>query len=257
MYIDLNSDLGEAFGSWNMGDDAAMLAVVSSANVACGFHAGDPLVMRRTCIAAKLARVGVGAHPGYPDLVGFGRRRLDCSPEEVAADVAYQVAALLGVAKSVGAKVTHVKPHGALYNVIAKDALLATAVAKAIKEVAPQLPVLTLPGSAMVTAAQQVGIRVVTEAFADRAYNADGSLVDRRITGAVLHDIDLICERMVLLATEHVISAIDGTEIELSAQSICVHGDTPGAVRIAQAVRAALETAGVEVRGLGRRVVPL
>ncbi|MDR0435871.1 MAG: LamB/YcsF family protein [Propionibacteriaceae bacterium] len=252
MRIDMNSDLGEAFGSWTMGDDEAMLAIVTSANVACGFHAGDPLVLRRTCEAAARAKVGVGAHPGYPDLVGFGRRRLDCTPEEVAADVAYQVAALVGVAKSVGAKVTHVKPHGALYNVIAKDATLARAVAGAIAEVAPKLAVLTLPGSAMAAEAQALGLRVVAEAFADRAYNADGSLVDRRVGGAVLHDIDHICERMVMLATTGVIETVAGQQIELAAESICVHGDTPGAVAIAQAVRAALETAGVQVLGLWR-----
>jgi UPF0271 protein len=244
--------MGEGFGAYTLGDDEALLRVVTSANVACGFHAGDPLVMRRTCVAAATAGVGVGAHPSFRDLAGFGRRVLDCSPEEIAADVAYQIAALVGVARSAGATVTHVKPHGALYNLIAHDETRARAVARAIVEVAPELAVLTLPGCVMAHEASALGLRVVPEAFADRGYNSDGSLVSRKLPGAVLHDTDAICARMVRLATTGQIETVDGHVISLQAESICVHGDTPGAVAIATALRSALESAGVWVAGLAR-----
>lgn len=245
--IDLNSDLGESYGAWRMGDDAAMLEVVSSANVACGFHAGDPAGILRTVKAAAHRGVAIGAHVSYPDLAGFGRRDMDIAPADLTADVVYQIGALTGLATAVGAEVRYVKPHGALYNRIAVDAVQAAAVIAALKAVDPTLVLMGLAGAPILDQARAAGLAVVAEAYADRAYTPAGHLVPRREAGAVLHDVPLIAARMVRLATEGVVEAIDGSVIRIDAQSICVHGDSPGAVAIAREVRGRLEAAGIAI----------
>ncbi|GAA3320182.1 LamB/YcsF family protein [Arthrobacter ramosus] len=246
--IDLNSDVGESFGNWTMGDDAAVFRYVSSANVACGFHAGDPSTIAGTCREAVAAGVTIGAHVGYRDLAGFGRRFLDCSATELADDVLYQLGALQALAHAAGSEIKYVKPHGALYNTIVHHEVHAQAVVDAVHAFSPGLPLLLLPGSVALAKAEAKGLRGVVEAFADRAYNADGTLVSRREEGAVLHDHAAITENMVRLATEGKIVARDGSVLNVHAESICVHGDTPGAVAMAAAVRAGLEAAGVTVR---------
>ncbi|WP_247041645.1 LamB/YcsF family protein [Arthrobacter rhizosphaerae] len=247
-FIDLNSDVGESFGNWTMGDDAAIFRHVSSANVACGFHAGDPSTIAQTCRDAVAAGVTIGAHVGYRDLAGFGRRFLDCSAMELADDVLYQLGALQALAKAAGSDVKYVKPHGALYNAIVHHEVHAQAVVDAVHAFSPGLPLLLLPGSVALRKAEVRGLRALSEAFADRAYNPDGTLVSRREEGSVLHDHDEITRNMVRLATEGKIVARDGSILEVQADSICVHGDTAGAVAMAGAVRAGLEAAGVTVR---------
>lgn len=247
-HIDLNSDLGESFGPWKMGDDAAMLEIVTSANIACGFHAGDPAGILRVLEEAARRGVSVGAHVGYRDLVGFGRRNIEPSDAELTADTLYQIGALRGLAQAAGTRVTYVKPHGALYNTMAHDARQADAVIAAIKAVDPSLVLMALAGAPVVEQAREAGLAVVCEAFADRAYKPDGGLVSRSEAGAVLHDPDLIAERMDQLATEGRIRAIDGTEIAIEAQSICVHGDTPAAVDIARNLRDALLGRGLTLK---------
>lgn len=245
--IDLNSDVGESFGSYTLGDDAAIFRSVSSANVACGFHGGDPSIIARTCRDAVSAGITVGAHVAYRDLAGFGRRFLDCSPTELADDVLYQIGGLEAMARTAGTAVRYVKPHGALYNTIVHHTAHARAVVDAVKAYDPQLPLLLLPGSVAAEIAAGEGMRVVTEAFADRAYTPEGTLLSRREDGAVLHDEHQVAARMVRLATEGVLTAVDGTELRMEAASICVHSDTPGAVAMAAAVRAGLEEAGVRI----------
>jgi len=247
-FIDLNSDVGESFGSWTLGDDAAVFRHVSSANVACGFHAGDPSTIARTCRDAVAAGVTIGAHVGYRDLAGFGRRFLDCSATELADDVLYQLGALQALAQAAGSEIKYVKPHGALYNTIVHHEVHAQAVVDAVHTFNPGLPLLLLPGAVALRMAESRGLRAVAEAFADRAYNPDGTLVSRREEGAVLHDNEAVARNMVLLATEGKIVARDGSVLDVRADSICVHGDTPGAVAMAGAVRAGLEAAGVTVR---------
>ncbi|WP_406634130.1 LamB/YcsF family protein [Pseudarthrobacter quantipunctorum] len=247
-FIDLNSDVGESFGNWTMGDDAAIFRSVSSANIACGFHAGDPSTIARTCRDAVAAGISIGAHVGYRDLAGFGRRFLDCSPTELADDVLYQLGALEGIARAAGGRISYVKPHGALYNTIVTHQEQAQAVVDAVKAFGGDLPMLLLPGSVALAAAEAAGLRGVAEAFADRAYNPDGTLVSRREPGAVLHDEDVVAANMVRLATEGTIVARDGSTIKTSAESICLHGDTAGAVSMAAAVRRELEAAGVDIR---------
>ncbi|MCP2256866.1 UPF0271 protein [Streptoalloteichus tenebrarius] len=246
--IDLNADLGEGFGNWRMGDDAALLDVVTSANVACGFHAGDPVTMRRTCRLAAERGVSVGAHVGYRDLAGFGRRFVDVAPEELAADVLYQLGALDACARAAGTCVRYVKPHGALYNTLVHHEEQAAAVVDAVREFDPALPVLGLPGAVWLRLAAEAGLPVRHEAFADRAYTPEGTLVSRREPNAVLHDPALIAERGLTLATRGEVVAVDGSVVRLRADSICVHGDTPGAVEAARALRAGLERAGVRPR---------
>ncbi|MCK6095311.1 LamB/YcsF family protein [Micrococcus sp. EYE_162] len=248
MHIDLNSDVGESFGNWTMGDDAAVFQSVSSANVACGFHAGDPSGIVQTCRDAVAAGITIGAHVGYRDLAGFGRRFLDCSPTELADDVLYQLGALEALARSAGGIIRYVKPHGALYNTIVHHQAHAQAVVDAVKAFGGDLPLLLLPGSIALDKAARAGLRGVAEAFADRGYTPDGTLVSRREPGAVLHDEAEVAERMVRLATDGVLRAVDGTDVRVEAESICLHGDTPGAVAMAAAVRAGLESAGVEIR---------
>ncbi|MDP9836423.1 UPF0271 protein [Neorhizobium huautlense] len=248
MNIDINSDLGESFGPWKMGDDSAMLDIVSSANVACGFHAGDPAGILKTVKAAAERGVSIGAHVGYRDLAGFGRRNMDPTSEELIGDVIYQIGALQGLAKAAGTRVTYVKPHGALYNTIAIDARQAKDVIDAILAVDPSLVLMALAGSQLVEQARAAGLTVVAEAFADRAYTPEGNLVSRREKGSVLHDPDLIAERMVRMVKEGVIEAIDGTLTGVDAQSICVHGDSPGAVAMARRLREAFEQSGLAIR---------
>lgn len=246
--IDLNSDVGESFGNWTMGDDDAMFRSVSSANVACGFHAGDPSTITSTCASAVAAGVTIGAHVAYRDLAGFGRRFLDCSPTELADDVLYQIGALDALAHAAGGEVRYVKPHGALYNTIVHHEAHAKAVVDAVKAFGRPLPLLLLPGSVALREAERAGLRGVPEAFADRGYNPDGTLVSRREPNAVLHDHGQIAANMVRLATDGTMTAIDGTVLSLSAESICMHGDTAGAVEISATVRHELEAAGVTIR---------
>ncbi|XAS68836.1 5-oxoprolinase subunit PxpA [Micrococcaceae bacterium Sec5.7] len=245
--MDLNADLGESFGSWTMGDDAAMFPLVTSANVACGFHGGDPVTMLDSCRAAFELDVTVGAHVGYRDLAGFGRRSMDMSFDELFGDVLYQLGALDGVAHAVGASVDYVKPHGALYNRLVHDAEQASAVVAAIQAYDPGLPILGLPGSVLLEQAKEAGHPVFVEAFIDRAYLPDGTLVPRSQEGAVLHDVGAIVERAVRLAVKGEVAAVDGTVVQVRPDSLCIHGDTPGAVGMAVAVRAGLEEAGVEL----------
>lgn len=247
-HIDLNSDLGESFGAWRMGEDATMLKIVSSANVACGFHAGDPAGILATLEQAAKCGVSVGAHVAYPDLAGFGRRNMDVTSAELTADVIYQIGALQGLAKAAGTRVTYVKPHGALYNTIAGDARQADAVIAAMLAVDPTLVMMGLAGASVLDRARDAGLPIVAEAFADRAYTPQGTLVSRREAGAVLHDPDLVAARMLRLATEGVIEAIDGSILQLDAQSICIHGDSPGAVAMAEKVREVLIGGGVGIR---------
>lgn len=246
--IDLNSDLGESYGAWSMGDDAAMLAIVSSANVACGFHAGDPAGIWKTVRAAAAKGVSIGAHVSYPDRVGFGRRDMDVTSGELIADVIYQIGALKGIAAAAGVTVGYVKPHGALYNRIANDPKQGQAVIDGIKAIDPELTLMGLANAPIVDLARNSGLQVVAEAFADRAYTPDGQLVSRRDPGAVLHDAQLIARRMLQLAREGTLEAIDGSTIKIDAQSICVHGDSPGAVAIAQEIRRAFEADGLTIR---------
>lgn len=245
--IDLNSDLGESFGAYRLGNDEAVLESVTSANVACGFHAGDPLVLLKTVKRAKEASVAVGAHPGHPDLMGFGRRTIACTPEEVYAYTLYQIGAAQAASRAQGITLQHVKPHGALYNQAAKDPALAKAIAEAVRDAGEGIILLGLANSAFETAATDAGIPFASEAFADRAYEADGSLVSRKKEGAVIHDAYLAARRVIRMATEGTVEAIDGTVIEMTPQSICLHGDTPEAVEMARTVRNALEEAGVKV----------
>jgi UPF0271 protein len=245
--IDLNADLGEAFGAWRAGDDAALLQVVSSANVACGFHAGDPLVMRRTVAEAASRGVAIGAHPGYPDLMGFGRREMAASADEVTAYVVYQVGALQAFCAAEGTRLRYVKAHGALYNRAARDPATAEALAEGVRLADPSLVLLALAGSAMVSAGRAAGLRVAAEAFVDRAYLATGELVPRTQAGATLHDAEQVAARAVRMAREGTVDAIDGTVLNVRPDSLCVHGDNPDAAAIVRAVRERLGAEGIRV----------
>jgi UPF0271 protein len=245
--VDLNADLGEGFGIWELGDDDAMLEIVTSANIACGFHAGDPLRLAGTCQSAANCGVRVGAQVGYHDLAGFGRRYIDMEPAELTADVIYQIGALQALARTAGTSVGYVKPHGALYNTIVKDRDQARAVAEAVHAFDPALPILGLSGSVFFDEARRLGLRTVAEAFADRAYRPDGQLVSRREKGAVLHDPNQIAERVATMVASGRVTAADGSTIDVEVESVCVHGDSPGAVEIATAVRKRLLADGVEL----------
>lgn len=248
--IDLNSDLGEGFGQWTLGDDDALLDIITSANVACGYHASDASIMRRVCDRAAERGVAIGAQVGYRDLAGFGRRFIDIEAEALTQDVIYQIGALEAFARVAGSRVGYVKPHGALYNAIVHHEEQAVAVVQAVVDYDSALPVLGLPGSVWLRKAEDAGLPVVREAFADRAYTPDGALVSRRLPGSVLHDVDQIAQRCVAIATGRRITDVEGGALTVSADSICVHGDTPGAVEIAHAVKAALVNAGVTVSAL-------
>jgi UPF0271 protein len=247
MRIDLNADLGESYGTWVLGDDAAMLDLVTSANVACGFHAGDPLTLRTTCRYAAERGVVVGAQIGYRDVAGFGRRFIDMEPEELAAEVVYQLGALEAIARVEGTRVSYVKPHGALYNAVVHHEAQAEAVVTAVHAHDPSLPILGLPGGVLLRLAVEVGIRTVTEAFADRGYTSDGRLVSRSEPGALIHDPDVVARRVLRLVTEGVVESVDGVDVEVRADSVCLHGDTPGAVAMARATRTLLVESGVEI----------
>lgn len=246
--IDINSDLGESFGAWSMGDDAAMLDVVTSANVACGFHAGDPAGILRTLKAAAAKNVTIGAHVAYPDKVGFGRRNMDVASDELTADVIYQIGALQGLAKVAGTCVRYVKPHGALYNTIAHDRRQALAVIEAIRAIDANLILVALAGSSLIELARNEGLQCIAEAFADRAYTPQGTLVSRREPGAVLHDPKLVAQRMLRLVEDGTIEAIDGSLARIQADSICVHGDSPAAVEMARELRRVLEQANMTLQ---------
>lgn len=250
MKINLNADLGESFGPWKMGDDAALLQVVASASIACGFHAGDPLVMRSTLRAARAAAVSVGAHPAYPDLQGFGRRAMAMSANEVEAMLIYQIGALAGLAHAEGCRLTHVKPHGALNNQACEDAALADAIARAVRAFDRELILLAPVCSELHRAAERAGLDVAGEVFADRAYGQGGALLPRSAAGAVLHDADEIVAHVLRMLDAGGVIAADGTRWAARIDSICVHGDTPAAVPAARALRAALQAAGWEIRAL-------
>ncbi|UOZ08009.1 LamB/YcsF family protein [Amycolatopsis sp. WQ 127309] len=243
--MDLNSDLGEGFGAWKMGDDEAVLDIVTSANVACGFHAGDPSVMRHVCELAADRDVAIGAHVGYHDLAGFGRRALDIAPEDLANEVLYQIGALDAFARAAGSRVTYVKPHGALYNTAAADPEQAAAIVEGLRRYDPALALLCLPDSEMQREAEKAGVVAYAEAFADRAYTAEGRLVSRKQPGAVLHEPGAVAERAVAMATGGGVVTADGAQLDLRPDSLCVHGDTPGAVELARRIRDGLTDAGV------------
>ena len=245
--IDLNCDLGESFGAWRMGEDSALLALVSSANVACGFHAGDPTIMQRTVAEATARGVAIGAHVSLPDLQGFGRREMAVTPAEVHAMTLYQLGALDGFARAAGSAVAHVKPHGALYNMAAHDRVLADAIADAVRAFDPSLRLFGLAGSALLDAGRAAGLAVVSEAFADRRYRADGSLQPRREADAVITDDAEATAQALRMAVDGVVTAVDGTAVQLEADTLCLHGDGAHAVAFARALRAALEQAGLRI----------
>ncbi|HEX2131096.1 MAG TPA: 5-oxoprolinase subunit PxpA [Actinophytocola sp.] len=246
--LDLNCDVAEGFGPWRIADDDALLTVVSSANIACGFHAGDPGTMRRACETAVRHGVAIGAHVGYRDLAGFGRRFVDVPPAELTDDVLYQLGALHAFAAAAGGWVGYVKPHGALYGAIGRDEGQAAAVVEAVRQFDATLPVLGMPGSRWLALAEEAGLPVVHEAFLDRGYTSDGHLVSRRSPDALLTDPAAVAQRCVRLAEAGEIVAVDGTVLAVDARSVCVHGDTPGALDLARAARAALTGAGVTLR---------
>lgn len=246
--IDLNADLGEGFGVWSLGDDDAMLGIITSANVACGFHAGDPANLMRVCRLAAERDVRIGAQVSYRDLAGFGRRFIDVAVEDLVADVVYQIGALQAIARAAGSTVSYIKPHGALYNTIVTNHEQAAAVAAAVYLADATLPVLGMAGSAFFEEAARVGLHTIAEAFADRTYQPDGQLVSRREHGAVLDDPVAIAQRVVAMVSSGQITAVDGSQVPVSVESVCVHGDSPGAVQIATAVREQLEAAGIDVR---------
>ncbi len=249
--IDINSDMGESFGAYRIGHDAGLMQSITSANVAAGFHAGDPSVLRETIRSAKAHGVAVGAHPGFPDLVGFGRRELNVTPKEAEDFVLYQVAAVAGVAAAEGVRVQHVKPHGALFNMAVRNKELATAIARAVAAFDRSLILFGLPGSEILNAGREAGLRVAAEVFADRAYEPDGSLASRRKPGSVIHDATAVVARAVRMVKERTVIAIDGSAVALEADTICVHGDTPGSDALAAQIRKGFEAAGVTVKAIG------
>lgn len=253
MHIDLNADLGESFGAYSIGDDAGLLKSVTSASVAAGFHGGDPTVLRATIRLAKSYGVGVGAHPGFPDLLGFGRRELHVTPSEAEDLVLYQVAAVAGVAAAEGVRLQHVKPHGALYNMAVRDRTLAVAIVRAVAAIDSSLVIFGPPGSELLRAARESGIEVAAEGFADRAYRADGSLAPRSQAGAVIHEPQAVVDRAIRIVTKQQVVAVDGTPVPLEADTLCIHGDTPDAAFLAAGLRAGLEAGGVTVRAVRSR----
>lgn len=254
MHIDLNSDLGESFGRWTLGNDAELMKSITSANVACGYHAGDPGVMRETIRLARDAGVAIGAHPGFPDLAGFGRRNMAASPREVEDFVLYQVGALAGIAVAEGVRLQHVKAHGALYNMAVRDRALADAIARAVASFDRSLILFALPHTELYRAAEAFGLRVAAEGFADRAYDADGSLTPRTRPGAVIHSSEDVIGRAVRMAQTGIVRATNGTDIPMRVDTICTHGDTPGSHELTRQLRAGLEAAGILVRAVGATV---
>ncbi|MCD6503101.1 MAG: LamB/YcsF family protein [Euryarchaeota archaeon] len=252
MKVDLNSDLGESFGRYKLGMDEEVMKYITSANVACGFHAGDPLVMRKTVRIAKENGVMVGAHPGYPDLMGFGRRYMKISRNEARNYVLYQIGALYAFLRAEGMELQHVKPHGALYNALVSDEELAYGVIEGILDFDKNIIFVALAESKVIELAESMGLKVAREAFADRAYKKDGTLVPRSIPGAVIHDKEEVVRRVIGIVEEHKVKTIDGEWIEITADTICVHGDTPEAVELVKYIRKRLEEEGIEVAPMGR-----
>jgi UPF0271 protein len=250
MRIDLNADVGESFGAYTIGQDPILFPHITSANVACGFHAGDAHVMRITVALARQHGVAVGAHPGFADLAGFGRREWQATPREVEDLVVYQIGALAAVAAAQGERLQHVKPHGALYNMAARDCALADAIARAVSAVDRSLVLFGLAGSELIAAGERSGLRTASEAFADRAYAPDGTLVPRRTPGAVIEDPGVVVDRVIRMAREQAVTANDGSDVRLQVDTICVHGDTPGAADLAARMREALSRAGVAVKAI-------
>lgn len=248
--VDLNSDLGESFGRYTLGMDDKVIPLITSANVACGYHASDPVVMEKTVAMAKAAGVEVGAHPGFPDLMGFGRRNMNVTPEEARAYVVYQLGALYGFCRAQGVRIQHVKPHGALYNMAAKDYQLSRAICQGIKEFDRELIVMALSGGQLAKAALDLGLSVALEVFADRAYEDDGSLVDRRKEGAMVTDEETAIRRVIRMVKEKKVTAITGKDIPIQADSVCVHGDGPKALAFVQRIREELGREGVEICSL-------
>lgn len=252
MRIDLNSDLGESFGRWTLGNDAELMKSITSANVACGFHAGDPGVMRETVRMARDNGVAIGAHPGLPDLAGFGRRNMAVTAAEVENLVVYQIGALAAIAAAEQVKLRHVKAHGALYNMAVKDRALADAIAAAVRAVDPELVVFALPGTELARAAEDAGLHVAREGFADRAYEADGSLTPRSRPGSVIQSADEVIGRAVRMARDGVVRATNGSDIPMRVDTLCTHGDTPGSHELTRQLRAGLEAEGIRVQTLDR-----
>ncbi|MER3480523.1 MAG: LamB/YcsF family protein [Meiothermus sp.] len=248
MRVDLNADAGESFGPWKLGRDEALFPLVSSVNVACGFHAGDPLTIQRTLALAQMTGLAVGAHPGFPDLVGFGRRELAATPDEIYADVLYQVGALSAFLRVAGLPLHHVKPHGALYNRATQDPQTARAVARAVRDFDPRLPLVVLPGTPLESEAQALGLRTVAEAFPERGYSRDGRLAPRGTPGAWIHDPAQAARRAVGMVVKGQVEAVEGGLVTVRAQTLCIHGDNPQAVEIARAVREALLAEGITIQ---------
>jgi UPF0271 protein len=251
MEVDLNCDMGESFGRYRIGADEAMMQYITSANIACGYHAGDPLVMDWAVRLAAKYGVGIGAHPGFPDLMGFGRRVMQLSSEEIENYILYQIGALAAFARATDVELAHVKPHGALYNMAAKDVELARAIVRGIARFSRELIAVCPAGSAMIGAAEEAGLRVAREGFADRAYNLDGTLRSRQLSGALIEDPCMAAERAIKMVRDGIVVAHTGEEIPLRVETICVHGDTPTAVQIAQVIRKELRAAGIEVVPMG------
>ena len=252
MRVDLNADVGESFGAYSIGHDSGLMKVITSASIAAGFHGGDPSVLRHTIRLAKSSGVAIGAHPGFPDLAGFGRRDMQVSPHEAEDLVLYQIAVVAGVASTEGMRLQHVKPHGAMYNMAARDEVLASAIAKAVAAFDRQLILFGPPDSALTRAGQAAGLRVVAEGFADRAYEPDGSLVSRTKPGAVVKDPEEVVRRAVRIAREHTVAAVNGSTISLNVETLCVHGDTEGSDVLGARLRAGLEAGGITVQSLVR-----
>jgi UPF0271 protein len=253
MRVDVNCDMGESFGAYRIGDDEKIMPFVSSANIACGWHAGDPMVMAETVRLAAEHGVAIGAHPGYPDLLGYGRRNMETFQGEIRNYIIYQIGALSGFARERGMKLQHVKPHGALYNLAARDERTANEVISAMKAYDPELILVTAAGSLCAQMAVSAGLRVVKEAFPDRAYLSNGQLAPRTLEGAVIHDTDVVRERVLTLVTSGRMISVDGTEIKLEADTLCIHGDTPRAWKLARAIRETLDGAGVRVLPMARK----
>ena len=251
MRIDINSDMGESFGAYTIGHDAGLMKAITSANIAAGFHAGDPSVLRDTIRLAKASGVAIGAHPGFPDLVGFGRRELNATPREAEDFVLYQVAAVAGVAAAEGMRLQHVKPHGALFNMAVRNAELADAIARAVAAFDRSLILFGLPGSEILRAGRAAGLRVAAEIFADRAYEPDGTLASRKKPGSVIHDPNVVVSRAVSMVKDGSVVAVDGSVVKLGADTICVHGDTKGSDELAARLRRAFEDAGITVAPVG------
>ena len=248
MFVDLNCDMGESFGPYTLGLDEQVMPLITSANVACGFHAGDPHVLRRTVALAARHGVAIGAHVSFPDLVGFGRREMNATADEVENDTLYQIGAIAAFCRAAGVPLRHVKPHGALYNMAQRDPALAGAIVRAVSSFDPRLLLFAQPGSAMEQVAREAGLTVVGEVFADRAYTSEGALASRKLPGSVIHDPEQVAGRAVHMVTRGSVVAMDGTAVPLRAETICVHGDTPGAVALIRQMRQQLEAAGVTVR---------